>query len=77
MALVDFEAKRDVWQEILDSVREIKAGKGKRTNVEAKSYVVRVRCTTQLYTDPFFYFSHASGAKWSATVYESLLQRTF
>jgi putative transcriptional regulator len=36
MALVDFEAKRDVWQEILDGVREIKAGKGKRTKIEAK-----------------------------------------
>jgi putative transcriptional regulator len=42
MALVDFEAKRDVWQEILDGVREIKAGIGKQTNV-AKSYVGRVR----------------------------------
>lgn len=36
-ALVKFEAKRDVWQEVLDGVREIKAGGGKRTNVEAKS----------------------------------------
>ena len=52
-ALVNFEATCDVWQEVLDGVREIKAGKGKRTNVEAKSYVVRVRCTTQLYSDPY------------------------
>lgn len=41
-ALAKFEAKRDVWQEILDGVREIKAGGVKRTNVEVKSYVVRV-----------------------------------
>lgn len=42
-ALVNFEATCDVWQEVLDGVREIKAGKGKRSNVEAKSYVVCVR----------------------------------
>jgi|GEM_PF-1251775 len=40
--LAKFEAKRNVWQEVLDGVREIKAGRGKRTNVEAKSYIVRV-----------------------------------
>jgi putative transcriptional regulator len=51
-ALVNFEATCDVWQEVLDGVREIKAGKGKRANAEAKTYVVRVRCTTQLYSDP-------------------------
>jgi putative transcriptional regulator len=43
-ALADFEAKRDVWQEVLDGIREIKAGGGKRTKVEAKSYVVGTRC---------------------------------
>jgi len=47
-ALADFEAKRDVWQEVLDGVREIKAGGGKRTKVEAKSYVVRVRLRSGL-----------------------------
>lgn len=39
-ALAKFEAKRDVWQEVLDGVREIKAGGGKRTKVEAKSHIV-------------------------------------
>ena len=29
-ALEEFEAGRDVWQEVLDGVREIKAGGGKR-----------------------------------------------
>lgn len=35
-ALTEFEAKRDVWQEVLDGVREIKAGGGKRKKVEPK-----------------------------------------
>jgi hypothetical protein len=30
-ALAKFEADRDIWQEVLDGVREIKAGGGKRT----------------------------------------------
>ena len=47
-ALANFEANRDVWQELLDGVREIKAGGGKRTKVEAKSYVVRVRIKSGL-----------------------------
>ncbi|MDF0676650.1 MAG: hypothetical protein P0120_20295 [Nitrospira sp.] len=42
-ALANFEAKGDVWQEVLDSVREIKASSGKRKRIEAKSYVVRLR----------------------------------
>jgi hypothetical protein len=33
-ALAKFEAKRDVWQEVLDGVREIKAGGGKRAKVK-------------------------------------------
>ena len=33
-ALAKFEAERDVWQEVLDGVREIKAGGGKRTKVK-------------------------------------------
>lgn len=46
--LVKFEAKRDVWQEILDGIREIKAGGGKKVKVEAKSYVVGVRLKSGL-----------------------------
>ena len=41
--LAKFEAERDVWQEVLDGVREIKAGGGKRTKVQLKSRLVRVR----------------------------------
>ena len=37
-ALAKFEAERDVWQEVLDGVREIKAGGGKRTKVKRKSH---------------------------------------
>lgn len=47
-ALANFEANRDMWRELLDGVREIKAGGGKRTKVEAKSYVVRVRIKSGL-----------------------------
>jgi putative transcriptional regulator len=32
--LVEFEAERDVWQEVLDGVKEIKAGGGKRIIVK-------------------------------------------
>jgi putative transcriptional regulator len=47
-ALAKFEAERDIWQEVLDGVREIKAGGGKRTKVEAKSHIVRVRLKSGL-----------------------------
>jgi len=42
-ALAKFEAGRDVWQEVLDGVREIKAGGGKRSVVEPRSPIVRAR----------------------------------
>src|ERR1041385_4900152 len=47
-ALAKFEAERDVWQEVLDGVREIKAGGGKRTRAEPKADVVRVRLKSGL-----------------------------
>ena len=47
-ALAKFEAERDVGQEVLEGVREIKAGGGKRTKVEAKSHVVRERMKSGL-----------------------------
>lgn len=52
-ALAKFEAKRDVWQEVLDGVREIKAGGGKRKRIEAKSYVVRARIKSGLSQSDF------------------------
>ncbi len=47
-ALAKFEDERDVRQEVLDGVREIKAGGGKRTKVAPKSDVVRVRLNSGL-----------------------------
>jgi putative transcriptional regulator len=47
-ALADFEAGRNVWQEVLDGVREIKAGGGKRMKVSSQSQVVRVRLNSGL-----------------------------
>ena len=46
--LAQFEAERDVWQEVLDSVREIKSGGGKRKKVEPNSPVVYVRLKSGL-----------------------------
>src|SRR5258708_3466193 len=42
-ALARFEARRDVWGEVLDGVREIKAGRGKRISVEPRSPIVQAR----------------------------------
>ena len=47
-ALAKFEAGRDVWQEVLDGVRQIKAGGGKRFAAEPRSYVVRTRLRSGL-----------------------------
>ncbi len=47
-ALAKFEAEREVWQEVLDGVREIKAGGGKHTKVRTESQVVLVRLKSGL-----------------------------
>ena len=47
-SLAQFEAKRDVWQEVLDSVHEIKAGGGKRVTVEPRSPTARARLQSGL-----------------------------
>ena len=47
-ALARFEAGRDIWQEVLDGVREIKAGRGKRISVEPGSPIVRARLKSGL-----------------------------
>lgn len=47
-ALAQFEAKRDVWQEVLDGVREIKAGGGKRVVAEPRSSIARARLKSGL-----------------------------
>jgi putative transcriptional regulator len=47
-ALAKFEAERDVWKEVLEGVKEIKAGGGKRTKVQPTSKIVRVRLKSGL-----------------------------
>jgi len=47
-ALAKFEAERNIWQEVLDGVREIKAGGGKRVEVEPRSPIVRARLRSGL-----------------------------
>ena len=47
-ALARFEAPRDIWREVLDGVREIRGGRGRRTQVEARSPVVRARLKSGL-----------------------------
>src|ERR1035438_6847858 len=46
--LARFESDRDIWQEVLDGVREIKAGRGKRTSAEPRSPIVRARLKSGL-----------------------------
>jgi putative transcriptional regulator len=41
--LETFEAGRDVWQEVLEGVREIKAGGGKRRQAVPRNMVASVR----------------------------------
>jgi putative transcriptional regulator len=47
-ALARFEAGREIWQEVLDGVREIRAGRGKRFRAEPRSPVVRARLKSGL-----------------------------
>jgi len=52
-SLSKFEAERDVWQEVLDGVREIKSGGGKRSVVEPRSPIVRARLKAGLTQEQF------------------------
>ncbi len=47
-ALARLEARRDVWQEVLNGVNEIKSGRGKRVSVEPTSAVIRARLKSGL-----------------------------
>lgn len=47
-ALAKFEAGRNIWQEVLDGVREIKTGGGKRVKVEPHSPIIRARLRSGL-----------------------------
>ena len=46
--LARLETGRDIWQEILEGVREIKRGQGKRLKVEPRSPIVRARLKSGL-----------------------------
>jgi putative transcriptional regulator len=52
-ALSKFEGGRDVWQEALDGVREIKSGGGKRSMIEPRSPIVRARLKAGLTQEQF------------------------
>lgn len=41
-ALAKFEAERDIWKEVLEGVKEIKVGGGRRTKMRPPSQVIRV-----------------------------------
>ena len=47
-ALARFEASRDVWQEVVEGVREIKARRGKRFSASPRSALVRTRLKSGL-----------------------------
>jgi putative transcriptional regulator len=47
-ALARSQAQRDIWQEVLDGVREIKAGGGRRIRVEPRSAALRARLNSGL-----------------------------
>lgn len=47
-ALARFEAGRDIWQEVLDGAREIKAGRGRRFKAAPRSPIVRARLKSDL-----------------------------
>jgi putative transcriptional regulator len=64
-ALARSAAQRDIWQEVLDGVREIKAGGGKRTRVAPNSPVVRARLNSGLTQTQFARYSESRGAHWS------------
>lgn len=51
--LAEFETSRDIWQEVLEGVREIKAGGGKRKKVEPESDIVRARLKSGLSQSEF------------------------
>ena len=42
-ALSRFEASRNIWQEVVDGVREIRHGGGRRSRVETPSPIARAR----------------------------------
>ena len=52
-ALAKLEASRDIWQEVLEGVNEIKAGGGRRTTLEPRSPIARARLKSGLTQSQF------------------------
>jgi putative transcriptional regulator len=52
-ALSQFESGRDIWQEVLEGVKEIKAGGGKRVSAEPTSPIARTRLKSGLTQEQF------------------------
>lgn len=52
-ALAQFESGRDIWQEVLEGVKELKAGGGKRVCAEPASPIVRARLKSGLTQEQF------------------------
>ena len=68
-ALAKFESERDVWQEVLGGVREIKAGGGKRTKVVPKGLaIVRKRTEEASGTAPLAPTANGEGARFELRV---------
>ena len=65
--LANFEANRDVWQELLEGVREIKAGKRKQRQLRPSLNVVRVRIRSGLYVGVWSCYP-ISNISWRAAV---------
>ena len=47
-ALARFDASRNIWREVLDGAREIKAGGGRRSKAAPRSPIVRARLKSGL-----------------------------
>ena len=52
-ALTQFESGRDIWQEVLEGVKELMAGGGKRVSAEPASPIVRARLKSGLTQEQF------------------------
>jgi hypothetical protein len=46
--LAEFEARRDIWSEVLNSVREIKSGGGKRHTIPSQTSIACARRKSRL-----------------------------
>ena len=50
-ALEEHENGRDIWQEVLDSIKEIKSGGGKRYTIDPKTPAAKSQADRRAFTD--------------------------